>query len=394
MEYITTKEASAKWGISAIRITVLAKEGRIPGAQRLGRSWLIPAGATKPPELKADHSGLARKEKTETNNFSFPLYHFRPDWSYIKEAQLSEQQQRLLSVESAVLECRFEDAYPLLESILHAPDDIITEIGSLWNAGICCIGLNKPKVFSRIYFRLQMLLSEDFPHRDDLAIILDILKTYVETIGSSAKNSAFNTNIHEQCLPLMCLQNGYALLSKEAMTSNTADTNLLEINLRFLETTSAVIVMEMMHIYLLGIYYLRQDLESAKEHAEAAVRIAFENKFYFPLVTYYRYFTPVLSSILEQYPEEFQNHCRELILQYEKNFTAFFSSINEYAVISKLTDVDYPYVYAVLMDLTNTAIADKLGISLQTVKRRLEGVYEKLGVNNKKELKNYLHNYM
>ena len=30
MEYISTKEASAKWGISTTRITILANEGRIP----------------------------------------------------------------------------------------------------------------------------------------------------------------------------------------------------------------------------------------------------------------------------------------------------------------------------------------------------------------------------
>ena len=48
MEYITTKEASEKWGISTTRITILANQGRIPGAQRLGKSWLIPASATKP----------------------------------------------------------------------------------------------------------------------------------------------------------------------------------------------------------------------------------------------------------------------------------------------------------------------------------------------------------
>lgn len=391
MEYITTKEASAKWGISTTRITILANEGRIPGAHRLGKSWLIPANAAKPPERKANHSGLARKEEAD---FSLPLFHFRPDWSYIKEAQLSTQQKQLLLAESAVLECRFEDAYPLLESILRSPDDIVTEIGCLWNAALCCLGINKPKDFSRIFLRLQMILTEDFPHRDDLAIILDILKTYMETIESSARNNSFNSNIHDQCLPLLSIQIGYRSLAREAMLPNTTDTNHLELNLCFLRETSAVVAIEIMHCYLIGIYLLRQDIVAATKHAKIAVQIAFENKYYLPLITYYDYFSSILSPVLAQYPVDFQNHIHKLITQYDENYTAFLSSLNEHSVISKLTDVDYPYVFAVLMDLPNTLIADKLKISTRTVERRLEMLCEKFEVSHKKELKEYLHTNM
>lgn len=394
MEYITTKEASAKWNISTTRITILANEGRIPGAQRLGKSWLIPANVTKPPERKANHSSLEKKKTTKNDSFSFPLYHFRPDWSYIREEQLTAQQRRLLSAENAVIECRFADACPIIESILDNPEDIIIEIGSLWNAGICYMSLNRHNDFSRIFIRLQMLLSEDFPHRDDLMIILDGLKTYVDTIDTSAQRDTFNIDIHDQCLPLTIIQIGFTQMSKEALTPGTADTTLLELLLRFLKNTGAVITVEMMHFYLLGIYSLRHNMEDAQKHANSAVQIAYENKFYLPLVTFYSYFATVLTSVLEQYPEEFKNHCNELISQYEKNFTGFLSSINKYDVISQLTTADYPYIFAILMGLPNTAIAEKLGVSEQTVKRRIEKICEKLGVNTKKKLKEYLHKYM
>lgn len=391
MEYITTKDASAKWGISPTRITILANEGRIPGAQRLGKSWLIPANAPKPPERKANHSGRA---KQPTSEFSFPLYHFRPDWSYIKESQLSKQQQQLLLAETAVMECRFEDAYPILESILHSPEDTITEIGCLWNAGVCCIGLNKLKEFYQTYLRLQLLLAEDFPHRDDLTIIFDGLKTYVETINSASQNYVYNTDVHEQSLPITCLLNGYATLAKEAMAPGSADTTMLELNIRLLKNTSATVVVEMMHVYLVGIYNLRHNIQAAEKHAKLAVQIAYESKIYFPLVTYFRYFTPILSPVIAQYSEEFQNHFNKLASKFEENYTTLLSSTNEYSVISRLTTEDQPYIYAILIDLPNSSIAERLGISPRTVKRRLDMICEKLGVNSKKELKEYLHTYM
>lgn len=391
MEYITTKEAAVKWKISTTRITILANEGRIPGAQRIGRSWLIPASATKPPELKPDHSGSVRKQP---DTFSFPLYPFRPDWSSVKEAQLSEQQRTLLLAENAVLECRFAEAYPLLKAILKSPQDKITEIGCLWNAGLCCAALNKPQCFSKIYLRLQMLLAEDFPHRDDLTVTLDTLKTYVESLSTSAKNVSCNTDVHDQCIPLMCLKNGYMNLTREAMNPNSIDTALLELNLRLLKNTTAIIAIEMLHIHLLGIYSLRRNMAAAEKHARAAVQIAFENKLYFPLVTYYRYFTLALSPIMAQYPEEFQNHCHELIEEYNKNFTAFLQSINESSIISKLTDADYPYIYAVLMGQSNTYIAKQLGVHPQTIQGRLARLCEKFGVKSKRELRDFLRNNM
>lgn len=394
MEYITTKEASAKWGISTTRITILANEGRIPDAQRLGRSWLIPANATKPQELKPDHSGSAKKKVMETNTFSFPLYHFRPDWSYIKENQLSEQQHRLLLAETAVLECRFSDAYPILESILQEPEDTTIEIGCLWNAGICCMGLNKPDKFSQFYIRLQLLLSKDTPHRNDLIIILDALNTYINTLDFAAKNDTFNAAIHEQCLPAACALAGYKHLSQEIIAPGSTDTNLLELNLRFLKDTSAVITVEMMHCYLLGIYDIRQNSAAAEKHAKDIVEIAYESKLYFPLVSFYRFFAPILSPILAQYPEDFQNQIDRLSSEYEENYTIFLLSMSSDSIVSKITSDDHPLIYAVTMNLSNAAIADKLKISPRTVARRVDLLCKKLDISNKKELKDFLHKYI
>lgn len=48
MSYITTKEASLKWGISDRRIRILCNEGKIEGAMKIGRNWSVPFDAMKP----------------------------------------------------------------------------------------------------------------------------------------------------------------------------------------------------------------------------------------------------------------------------------------------------------------------------------------------------------
>lgn len=48
MEFLTTVEMSEKWNITSRRIGVLCATGRIEGAIKKGKTWLIPADAVKP----------------------------------------------------------------------------------------------------------------------------------------------------------------------------------------------------------------------------------------------------------------------------------------------------------------------------------------------------------
>lgn len=53
MNYISIKDASASWNLSERRIRVLCNEGRIPGAKKDRKSWLIPENANKPSDVRS-----------------------------------------------------------------------------------------------------------------------------------------------------------------------------------------------------------------------------------------------------------------------------------------------------------------------------------------------------
>lgn len=52
MEYLTTVEMSTIWNITSRRIGVLCSEGRIEGAIKKGKTWLIPADTQKPSDAR------------------------------------------------------------------------------------------------------------------------------------------------------------------------------------------------------------------------------------------------------------------------------------------------------------------------------------------------------
>ena len=48
MEFLTTKQASELLGISQRRVAILCEKGRIKGAAKAGRTWLMPKNTQKP----------------------------------------------------------------------------------------------------------------------------------------------------------------------------------------------------------------------------------------------------------------------------------------------------------------------------------------------------------
>ena len=52
MNYITTKEAAAIWGITDRMVLYHCTSGRIDGAIKMGNTWLIPKDTVKPADKR------------------------------------------------------------------------------------------------------------------------------------------------------------------------------------------------------------------------------------------------------------------------------------------------------------------------------------------------------
>ena len=64
-QYMASKEASAIWGISERRVGTLCSQGRIDGAMKQGRIWLIPADAKKPTDLRFKTGDYKKRSSAE-----------------------------------------------------------------------------------------------------------------------------------------------------------------------------------------------------------------------------------------------------------------------------------------------------------------------------------------
>ena len=65
MDYLSISQTAEKWNISRRRIQVLCTQGRIPGAMRIGYSWVIPADAKKPEDQRVKSGKYIKKKDDE-----------------------------------------------------------------------------------------------------------------------------------------------------------------------------------------------------------------------------------------------------------------------------------------------------------------------------------------
>jgi hypothetical protein len=61
-ELMTTTEAAELWGITMRRVQVLCDLGKVQGAVRMGRTWIIPKGTQRPID------GRTKKAKDNKKN--------------------------------------------------------------------------------------------------------------------------------------------------------------------------------------------------------------------------------------------------------------------------------------------------------------------------------------
>ena len=62
-EMISVREAAARWNITERRVSTLCKDGKIAGAKKQGKCWMIPANAQKPKDQRVKTGAYRKKER-------------------------------------------------------------------------------------------------------------------------------------------------------------------------------------------------------------------------------------------------------------------------------------------------------------------------------------------
>lgn len=60
---MTTAKAAELWGVEKITVQMWIRRGKLPGAYKLGRDWIIPAGTQKPEDQRYVETPVRNRRK-------------------------------------------------------------------------------------------------------------------------------------------------------------------------------------------------------------------------------------------------------------------------------------------------------------------------------------------
>lgn len=381
MKYLSAKEVAIIWNISGARVRELAKKGRIPGAQVVGNSWMIPEDAIKPTD--------ARTKNFESNEYAyrFPLTIFG-NYSDQEILQFSEEEKILHQAQVFYCSCDMNNAKFLLEKLVKTTENLYVRIGALY---FLCFTYMHTREFFKLedsLHSIKCLFEKNFDKKDELYCILDDLLSVFDS--SRLDLTATRTDNKYKCSKNAVVFKIVTETCRELTMSLYNQTHVkpdsFELTCQYLEAEGYAIPAMYLHHYIGTMFETKNEKQEALYHYKKAVELSLENKCYAPLLglTFSNF------SLYEIVLKDFSIEDREI---FESRHVAFYEDYAKYleetsrlSFMKKISNTDYKYINYVMIGTPNKKIAQMEGISESTVNKKLLLIYEKLGVKGKKEL--------
>ena len=71
MEYMDVHQAAERWQVPERKVTALCRDGRIPGARKSGKTWLLPENSTKPLDARTRAYAAQREAGNERSSAAY-----------------------------------------------------------------------------------------------------------------------------------------------------------------------------------------------------------------------------------------------------------------------------------------------------------------------------------
>ena len=392
MDYITAAEAAEKWGVTPRQVQRLLAAGRIPGAKKYGRAFMIPDGAEKPGDPRFEVQS-AKTLATTLEEFiaatADPLPKDDPDAALdlIPEQYVNFR----LFVESYIAYMRgdYERSKECYRNI--AGDEAI-KLRASTIATAAAVSSGDYSFFQEVEAYCKGIIKTDMGALPTAVAEWALANAYVgafapEMIPNWIKEGDFSAFPVSVRMDAMCVRMRYLYsLKKYESVLDAVSTALLFEDPRGGLPYASVYLRVM---YAVACYALGR-LDEARDYLRRAMRDCLPVGFIAPLIE----LSPRLGGLLEQILE------REYPAHYDSVIGQAKIVINHWVEFHNLfTKDNFPFILSPrenhIAQLTargvpDAEIAEQFHISVGRLKAIKNEIYSKLYVKNRKELSRYI----
>ena len=399
-DYLSLREAAQKWGVSERRISQYCTEGRIAGAQRIGKAWAIPSNAQKPgdprrmrqqgkiPPLQTsaggrlNHANLMPLMNTAfvpgncqaaalamtpgpRRDIALAEYHY---FSGQPEAAAKEAEVYLTSPDiGAKLSACLIYAYANL-SLGRIPRArfALDEL----NAALASAGKESPEFRAAAAFVASagaVLLHLPMPDK------LPEIESFLPLLPPGLRAFALYVQAH------------YLYLKKEySKSAGTVEATLA------MGASAYPIPAIYLHLVAVMDYMSLKQSEQAQGHLLTAWEMARPDDLIEGFGEHHGLLGAMLEAVIKpKWPEDFKRII-DITYRFSSGWRRVHNPITGHDVADDLTTTEFAIAMLAARNWTTQEIAEHLNISVNTVKSHISEAMRKLNVRNRKSLKQYM----
>lgn len=403
---ITVKQAAEKWGVTPRRVQGLCKEGKIKGATRWERTWMIP-----------DHAVLPSTNKGEEPHMPMPKKSPFLDMTGIyNEAGMAEESATLLEnnkeahelfqAQIAYRRGEIERVYDKARYFLSAHSGFYAILGGGMLLAQCAIWRGDIHLWNEAKRHICQAPCNTSTEREIVSLTLAIIDSSIydnkdypqwftrgnfEVLPSDAHPAAKVFYIKHLFMA------AFAVASKELELEGVSGLALMKMIPNTIEpfitqarVDKTVIPEIFLRLSCAVAYHYSGQRELAISHIDKAIALALPDGLYGILVEYVRHFDGLLEERIALVDPSCELIVKELYRTYSIGWARLSGTVRNRYIATNLTSREREIAKLVAFGFTTKEIAAMLYISESTVKQTVLRVVQKTGVKDRSEFSSIL----
>ena len=403
MEYIKLDEAAKKWGLGIRRVQILCAGGKIEGAVRFGRDWMIPKDAAKPIDgrTKAGRSlvtgDMPMPRKTPFLYMS-DLYNTPGTADAVGESlSYNHEAQVLFEAEVAYSRGEIDKVYDIANYLLSKHSGFYAILSAGMLLAQCAIWKGDINMWRRAKVHIAEAPAKNDLDRDAMQLAIsavDIMVYNVEDFPKWFTKGCFDS-IHKDSYPAAnvyyakyLFAYGYSIAMGKKKVEGTQGLYIMSVisfTVEPLISWARVNNTIMSEIYLrltcAAIYHNCGKDEDAIYHIDRAIELALPDKMYGVLAEYCRALDTLMEKRLSVIDKDACDEVRQLYKVYNEGWSELSGVVRGKKLLTVLTSKDREVAKLAAFGLTNQEIADKMNMKVSTVKQTIRIISEKSGLS-------------
>ena len=403
MEYLKICEVAKKWGLSERGVQALCAQGKIEGATRFGRSWMIPKNANKPLD------GRTKSGKAHANEdmplprktpflYMSDLYHTPGTADSVAESlAYNHEAQVLFEAEVAYSRGDIDKVYESANYLLGKHSGFYSVLSAGMLLAQCAIWKGDIEMWRRAKVHIAEAPAQNDLDRDAMLLAIsavDIMLYNVESFPEWFKIGCFEP-VHQDSYPAAKVYYakylyaiGYSVATRvikipgvEGLYVMSSIPFMLEPMICWANEKGTIMSEIYLRLTCAAVYHnIGKDNEACR-HIDRALALALADQLYGVLAEYCRVIGALIERRLSLIDENAWLEVKKLHKIYNDGWSQLSGKISGRQIIAKLSDQNRIVARLAAFKLSDAEIAERTHMSISGVKQAIKIVKEKSGLS-------------